>query len=68
MNGGLNHPIQDSDDGNQDVDDTFEEGSSNTLVSSSETELEDDDGRDQNLKFKSDCAAHDLDGMGRVQI
>lgn len=68
MNGGLNRPIQDSDDGNQEEDDTFEEGPSNTAVSSSETELEDDDVREQNLKFKSDCATHDMDGVGWVQI
>lgn len=66
--GGISRPIHGSDDGNQEGVDSFQEDSSDCAVSCLETELEDDDVRDPNLKFKSDCAPLHLDSMGRVNI
>lgn len=66
--GGIGRPIHGSDDGNQEGDDSFQEDSSDCAVSCLETELEDDDVRDLDLKFKSDCATLHLDSVGQVDI
>lgn len=66
--GGKDRPISSSDDGNQEGDDSIKEDSSDCAESYSEIELEDDVVRYPNLKFKLDCAALELDSVGRVHI